>query len=254
MVSGEAFSEHCRVQRSAAWYWHSPLSAKRRNRVQTSFIEQAQTGARWENTKIKQKKGQLQLVVNNIKEAREKRVVAVETMQSLNKSSIGRTEAAVAEYVGIVYCLSFASVKAVKSCMCQERCGFSLCCFNECSGSGLSEDGYRCPALHISSSLREQHEREKCLLREIKVKPVCMSSSYGYLLSVLCRFDWCVCLNSQHLPHMPMEAGRCSIIHCLGSHCRVWQQSDFWMLTCMSTLFFRLSSSISLCCGLPRAC
>lgn len=41
----EAFTEHCREQRTAAWHWHShsPPSSRRRNWVQVARAEQAWT-------------------------------------------------------------------------------------------------------------------------------------------------------------------------------------------------------------------
>lgn len=113
-------------------------------------------GARWENGKISEK------AHNYIKEAREEHVVAIETEQRLNKSSIGKTEAADVECVEIVCCLSFVSVRTVKCSMCQERRGFSLCYFNEYSESGFSKDWYLCPLLQNQSLL--QHLNQKNLL------------------------------------------------------------------------------------------
>lgn len=66
----------------------------------------SERGARWENKKIRWKRAQLWPVVNNMKEARARgeHVVAVETEQGLNKSTIGRIEAAEAECGEMVCC------------------------------------------------------------------------------------------------------------------------------------------------------
>lgn len=93
-----AFTEHCREQRTAAWHWHSPPSTNRRNWVQVER-KHTERGARCKNKKIRWKRAQLRFVVNIMKaaRAREEHVVAVETEQRLNKSTIGRNEAAEAE-------------------------------------------------------------------------------------------------------------------------------------------------------------
>lgn len=67
-------------------------------------------------------------VVNNMKEARDEHGVAVETEQRLNKSTIGRTEAAEPECGEIVCCsaempqLCFCPSCQLLYCMCLELC------------------------------------------------------------------------------------------------------------------------------------
>lgn len=105
-------------------------------------------GARWENIKMRWKRAQLWLLVNNTKEvrAREERVVAVETEQRLEyywQDWSGRGRMWRNSLLFTPACLSFSPVRAVKCFMCLEHCGFPLCYFSECSDSGLLENQYQ---------------------------------------------------------------------------------------------------------------